>query len=195
MAEEAGHDSWVLSLSDLMTLMLIFFLIWTSLKMTRRNASADIKTSVNITELKPMRDLEGIMLEMAPVIRRQGNLMIVLQEDLGFSSGSAVLSDTGRSIVTRIASILKHQTGYELDILGHTDSTPVDPGGKWKSNTELSLARAAAVFNVLVESGISPVRMKVQGLGALFPIQAKSGDIIRSDSRRVEIIIKPAARR
>lgn len=195
MTAEAGHDSWVLSLSDLMTLMLIFFLIWTTMKMTRRSVPADLKTSTNITEIASVKDIEGVMMKMVPVTRHQGNLMIVLQGDLSFPDGSALLSGPGRGILAKIASILRHQTGYELDIIGHTDRTPVSPTGKWNSNTELSLARAASVFNALAEYGISPVRMKVQGLGALFPVRAEDGNIINSGSRRVEIIIRPAARR
>ena len=193
-APEAGHDSWVLSLSDLMTLMLIFFLIWTTLKMTSLKTPPNIINPVETAGLKPIKGLESMLMEMAPVKKRKGKLIIVLQEDLTFPQGEAGLTGQGQSIVTRIASILKHETGYELDILGHTDSSPVSPGSRWRSNTELSLARAAAVFNALAEAGISPARMKAQGLGALFPIRHEAGDIIHASSRRVELVIKPAVK-
>lgn len=191
-APEAGHDSWVLSLSDLMTLMLIFFLIWTTLKMTSLKTLPDIKNPVETAGLEPIKELESIFMEMAPVERRRGNLIIVLQEELTFPSDSAELTQQGRGIVKRIASILKHETGYELDILGHTDTTPVSPAGRWRSNIELSLARAASVLNALAEAGISPARMKAQGLGALFPISREGGELIPDNSRRVELILRPA---
>ena len=194
-ASDAGHDSWVLSLSDLMTLMLIFFLIWTTLKMTSLKTPPDIRNPVETTGLKPIKNIESILMEMAPVKKRRGNLIIVLQEELTFPEGQAELTGQGLSIIARIASILKHETGYELDILGHTDSTPVSLDSRWKNNTELSLARASAVFNALAQAGISPARMKAQGLGALFPIRHEAGDIIYAASRRVELVLKPAEKR
>jgi len=116
----------------------------------------------------------------------------VLEENLTFEPGSTALSETGRAVVARIGAILSHETGYELEILGHTDNTPMAPGSPWHSNVELSMDRAATVFNALVETGVSPVRMKVQGLGALFPIRHQDGEIIPMSSRRVELVLRPA---
>ncbi len=192
---DAGHDSWVLSLSDLMTLMLIFFLIWMTVKMTTLKTIPDIKNPVETAGLEPIRDLESIFMEMAPVEKRKGNLIIVLQEDLTFPSGSADLTEEGRSILRRVAGILKHETGYQLDILGHTDSVTVRTGGRWHSNLELSMARASAVFTALAENGISPVRMKAQGLGALYPVESEAGEPFAPESRRVELVLKPAEKR
>ncbi len=189
---DAGNDSWVLSLSDLMTLMLVFFLIWTTLKMDRIKA-LPVPTQPNHTAMTgPARDLESILMNMAPVQHRKGNLIMVLEENLTFDPGSAALSETGRAVIARIGAILSHETGYELEILGHTDNTPISPDSPWRSNIELSMARAAAVFNALAETGVSPVLMKVQGLGALFPIRHQNGEIIPMSSRRVELVLRPA---
>ncbi len=193
-APDAGHDSWVLSLSDLMTLMLIFFLIWMTIRMTALKTIPDIKNPVQTAGLEPVRDLESIFMEMAPVEKRKGNLIIVLQEDLTFPTGSATLTQQGRSIIRRVAGILKHETGYELEILGHTDTVPIKTHGRWRSNLELSMARAAAVFNELAESGISPARMKAQGLGALYPVTDEDNTVFGDESRRVELVLKSAAR-
>ena len=188
----AEHDSWVITLSDLMTLMLIFFLIWTTLKLTELKTQVPVTTQQETAELRPIRELESIFLEMAPVKRSRGRLVIVLQEDLNFPSGGAELTTRGRATIARIASILKHEAGYELDILGHTDTAPVAAGSRWKSNLELSLARAASVFAALAHDGINPARMKVQGLGALFPVAEDSGRMLPGSSRRVELVLKPA---
>ena len=131
-------------------------------------------------------------MEVAPVRRQKGSLVIILQADLTFAQGSAELTPRGRATVARISSILRKEAGYELDILGHTDTTPVLPGSRWHSNLELSLARASAVFTSLAEHGISPARLKVQGLGALYPLEDNTGGMPLLNSRRVELVLKPA---
>ncbi len=189
---DAGNDSWVLSLSDLMTLMLVFFLIWTTVKMDRIKALPAPTQQAHISMTGPAKDLESILMNMAPVRHHRGNLIMVLEGNLTFDPGSATLSETGRAVVRRIGAILSHETGYELEILGHTDNTPMAPGSPWRSNIELSMDRAAAVFNALAEAGVSPVRMKVQGLGALYPVRHQDGEIIPMSSRRVELVLRPA---
>ncbi len=190
--DRAGHDSWVITLSDLMTLMLIFFLIWTTLKLAEPETRHPAMTRQEALGPMPARELESMFMEIAPVRRNSERLVIVLLEDLNFPAGEAGLTPRGRATVARIASILKRETGYQLDILGHTDTTPVAPGGRWHSNLELSLARAASVFMALAHEGISPARMKAQGLGALYPVTGESGGMLPGSSRRVELVLRPA---
>jgi flagellar motor protein MotB len=66
---------------------------------------------------------------------------------------------------------------------GHTDSDPIKVS-QWKSNQELSEARADAVKKYLVSKGVDANSVSTSGLGSSRP---KSND--KAANRRVEIVV------
>ena len=66
---------------------------------------------------------------------------------------------------------------------GHTDSTPIRVSN-WKSNQELSEARAAAVKDYLISKGVPASRITTKGWGDTKP---RSTDLAKN--RRVEIVL------
>ncbi len=194
-ATSADDSSWVLSLSDLMSLLLIFFLVWTTIKIANLKgdaSSATLQPNVARMHIKDMSKIRGMLFEFSPRQVRKGGVMIVLDQDVTFASGSDRLSPDGRKMLSRIASVLKGSTHYRIRVLGHCDSVPVNGTGRFHSNTELSLARAAAVADVLIDRGIDPERVWIQGLGDLYPIVQNGGTSARFN-RRVELIIEPGS--
>lgn len=189
----ADDSSWVLSLSDLMSLLLIFFLVWTTIKIVQ------LKKEVNVRQpatphmhLKNMSKIKGMLFEFSPVEVKRGGIMIVLDQEVTFSQGSDRLSSDGKKIISRIARVLKGSTHYRLKVLGHTDSVPVDKSGRFRSNVELSLARATAVANELIAQGMDPERIWIQGLGDMYP-RKLNGKTQKGFNRRVELLLEPSA--
>jgi len=120
-------------------------------------------------------------------------LKIVLQGRVFFRSGQAQLIPSGKAALRKIASSLKRNyPGLYIQIGGHTDSQPIKKTRRfWKSNWELSTARALSVLHFLVdECGLESERVYVAGYGFSRPVASNNTSQGRSQNRRVEIIIE-----
>ena len=77
-----------------------------------------------------------------------------------------------------------------LGIEGHTDNDPVTGG--YRTNHELSAARALAVYDVLVKNQhYRPEQLFVVGHGANHPLVSNGTLEGKQRNRRVEIVIYP----
>ncbi|MBI4226988.1 MAG: flagellar motor protein MotB, partial [Candidatus Omnitrophica bacterium] len=80
-------------------------------------------------------------------------------------------------------------------IEGHTDNEPIKASG-WKSNWELSTARATSVLHYLVDNkGVSPERVSAIGYGEYRPVISNATAEGRQQNRRVEVVVLPQAAR
>ncbi len=78
-----------------------------------------------------------------------------------------------------------------IGIEGHTDDQPIKYSA-WKSNWELSSARALSVLHFLAEKGgVNPARLAAIGYGEYRPIVPNVDKVGRQKNRRVEIVILP----
>ena len=75
---------------------------------------------------------------------------------------------------------------WALQIDGHTDDLPV-VGGRYRSNWELSAARASSVAAYLAERGIPRQHLIVAGLADTEPVATDHSDLSRQLNRRIEI--------
>lgn len=119
--------------------------------------------------------------------------MIKFRSDLTFKLGSADLSDAAKATLAKFGTLLNNPAtkGYEIRIVGHTDSVPVsrpDTKAKHPNNWYLSVHRAIAVRDAIEASGVAPVRTEVAGYGMYRPVvqNTKSG---AEPNRRVEIYL------
>jgi len=81
----------------------------------------------------------------------------------------------------KLAGLLQRNPSLKIEISGHTDSI-----GSEQHNLELSLNRARAVFDYLVQQGISPVRMTCSGYGFSLPVDSNATETGRANNRRTE---------
>jgi flagellar motor protein MotB len=113
-----------------------------------------------------------------------GKMTVALPGDVLFNSGDATVRDSARSTLDKVASSLKKDyANKKVRIEGHTDADPIKYS-KWKSNQELSEARAAAVKSYLVKKGVDTSLVTVAGFGADKP-KSKS----KEANRRVDIVV------
>jgi flagellar motor protein MotB len=191
--DAAGDESlWLITFSDLMSLLLVFFLVWTATHISIKAGNEQKPLPMQLEEPEPLEELQSTILPVAPVEVRGGTVVVILQEELNFEPGQARLKPDGDRILERVASVLRKKAAhYQIEILGHTDNMPIK-SGQWESNLQLSLARATSVWESLVEYGISPTRLKIQGLGSLCPALSNDTRAHRSENRRVELLLRPA---
>jgi chemotaxis protein MotB len=119
-------------------------------------------------------------------------LVISVLGDLLFDSGKAQIRSEGIAVLDKIARVLEENVPQlNVGIEGHTDNQPIRFSG-WKSNWELSTARALSVLHYLAEKkGISPQRLSAIGYGEYRPVATNDTIDGRQANRRVEIVILP----
>lgn len=119
-------------------------------------------------------------------------LVITVVGDLLFDSGKAKIKSEAYPLLGKVSSVLKdNMAQFNVGIEGHTDNLPIKHSG-WKSNWELSTARALSVVHYLAkEQGISPERLSAIGYGEYRPVASNETKDGRKQNRRVEIVILP----
>ena len=114
---------------------------------------------------------------------------LTLNGSLLFDSGSADIKEESFDILDKIGVILQKYASSIIEIEGHTDNVPIH-NAQFKSNNELSSARALSVFEYLVDNtNLDPAMVKHSGRGEYVPIADNSTPEGRAKNRRVEIKI------
>ena len=119
-------------------------------------------------------------------------LVISFVADVLFDSGKAKIKPEAHSTLDKVTRILiENVPENDIGIEGHTDNEPIKYSG-WKSNWELSTARALSVLHYLIdEKGVSPLRVSAIGYGEYRPVTSNVTKEGRQLNRRVEIVILP----
>jgi len=119
-------------------------------------------------------------------------LVITFVAEVLFDSGKDVLRESSLSKLDKVSSVLNTTVrDLNVGIEGHTDNVPIKHSG-WKSNWELSAARAISVLHYLVdEHGSAPARLSATGFGEYHSVASNDTDAGRQKNRRVEIVILP----
>lgn len=121
----------------------------------------------------------------------EGGLAIILSGDILFDSGKADIKPGAYPVLDKIINIISDKVpGKDIGITGHTDNVPIK-FSNWKSNWELSSARATNVLYYLESKGVSPERLSAIGQGEYKPIASNETAKGRARNRRVEIVILP----
>lgn len=122
------------------------------------------------------------------IIEDERGLVMSLPESATFSIGSADLTVAAQELLARIANTLQ-PTGARVRIEGHTDNTTIR-GGRYRSNWELSTARASAVVAFMVSAtGFEPARLSAAGYGEFHPRTSNDDAEGRARNRRVDVVV------
>jgi chemotaxis protein MotB len=126
--------------------------------------------------VKPLAD-KGLI-SVGP---RKGRLTIRLPEKSLFDVGRAELKTDAQKTLVVLARALADMPDRELLVAAHTDPAPPPREGKFRSNWELSTARAVAIVQLLQGEGVDPRRLGAVGRSEFDP----DG----SNGARVEIML------
>lgn len=119
-------------------------------------------------------------------------LVITFVADVLFDSGKDKIKSEAFAILDKVYRVLQENVPQlNVGVEGHTDNIPIKVS-RWKSNWELSTARALSVLHYLVDKkGISPERISAIGYGEYRPVASNETKEGRQMNRRVEIVILP----
>jgi len=107
------------------------------------------------------------------------------QNAILFRSGAAILAMEAGTMLDQIAATLQNCPEIMVNIEGHTDSD-----GEARANLALSVARAEAVANALVERGIVSDRLYVLGFGEAQPISDNATQAGKAQNRRIVVSVR-----
>lgn len=116
---------------------------------------------------------------------KDGGVKVHVPGSVSFASGSSIVSPGLAPTLDKIATTLNEHPSTRVTVVGHTDSV-----GGTDTNQALSLMRANAVADYLVQRGVKRDRMVIEGRGEFEPIADNATEMGRSANRRVEMLIQ-----
>ncbi|MDH5765700.1 MAG: type VI secretion system protein TssL, long form [Gammaproteobacteria bacterium] len=145
------------------------------------------KTAVKIENLKQALKSQ-IAKGSIEVTGNDVRTIIRIREKGSFPSGSARINPSFSPVMKKIAETVQ-QTPGQIHIAGHTDNVPINTF-RFKSNWELSSARAVSILNELIRhERIDNNRLVIQGHADTRPLVPNTTAANRAINRRVEITI------
>jgi chemotaxis protein MotB len=127
-----------------------------------------------------------------PDIRIVGD-RFVFQSEVFFDTGQALLLPEGRAELDKLATALidldkqiPSEIAWVLRVDGHTDVRPIN-SPLFKSNWELSSARAIAVVQYLASLGVPPQRLVAAGFAEFQPLDTAANEDAYKRNRRIEL--------
>jgi chemotaxis protein MotB len=128
-----------------------------------------------------------------PDIRIVGD-RFVFQSEVFFDTGQATLLPEGKSELDKVASALVDldkqipgEIAWVLRVDGHTDVRPINNNPIFKSNWELSSARAISVVQYLISLGVPAQRLVAAGFAEFQPLDPGNTEDAYRRNRRIEL--------
>ena len=128
-----------------------------------------------------------------PDIRIVGD-RFVFQSEVFFDTGQALLLPEGRNELDKIASAMidldkqiPKEVAWVLRVDGHTDVRPITNSPVFKSNWELSSARAISVVQHLISLGVPAQRLVAAGFAEFQPLDSSGTEEAYKRNRRIEL--------
>ncbi len=177
--KEIENINWIdvmVPFSDLMTLLLVFFVFFFMFsKGFEQPVDVEAKSS-EYTE-KP--------------VEAGGEYVIRIGEKILFDTGKAIIKKEAypvlSSIAKKVVKMMKEGNYNQIRVEGHTDNVPIRYAN-YDSNWELSTARALSVVEFFIDKyKFSPDQLQAMGYGEYKPLVSNDSPENRARNRRVEI--------
>jgi chemotaxis protein MotB len=165
-------------------------------RITELGQRLNLELANRVNELKQYRsDFFG---KLRQILGNRADVRIVgdrfvLQSEVFFDTGKADLKPEGRTELDKVAGALIElekqiptDIAWVLRVDGHTDVRQIGTGSTFKSNWDLSAARAISVVQYLVTKGVSPQRLVAAGFGEFQPIDLGKTEDAYQRNRRIE---------
>lgn len=121
----------------------------------------------------------------------KGVVYIDISDKLLFKSGKYEVTSQARTVLGKVATVLKNHPEIEFMVEGHTDNVPYR-SGVLLDNWDLSVKRATSVIRILqTQYGVDPATMAAAGRGEYRPLTENETADGRAINRRTRIVILP----
>ena len=121
----------------------------------------------------------------------KGVVYIDISDKLLFKSGKYEVTDQAKTVLGKVALVLKNQPDIEFMVEGHTDNVPYSKG-ILVDNWDLSCKRATSVIRILQKQyGLDPAKMSAAGRSEYKPVTSNDTPEGKASNRRTRIVILP----
>ena len=138
-----------------------------------------------VTQFKTLTDAGKLQVEI-----RENRMIVRLGDKILFDPGKTDLKPEGKDALKQVTEVLKSLPNRNFQIAGHTDNAPMK-SAKFRSNWDLSTARAVEVLNFMVSAGMEPKRVSAAGYAETSPVAANDTPDNKAKNRRIEITLVP----
>lgn len=197
--DNEGTAFWLITYSDMTTLLLTFFLLMFSFTVMSDQSQHELLEQLNrvdaprVDPAHEQASLETIAKDIAAQFKDRGvfveasasEVTVGLSSEVTFASGEATLSPAALEPLGKAAAILARLPNA-IRVEGHTDDVPIATA-RFPSNWHLSTARALAVLRFLTSKGVDPHRLLAAGYGSAQPRAPNDSPEGRAANRRIEI--------
>lgn len=121
---------------------------------------------------------------------RDNRMIVSLGDKILFDPGKTQIKKEGAETLKQVTAILKDVQGRDFQVAGHTDNMPIR-SARFRSNWDLSTARAVEVVNFMVGSGMESGRLSAAGYADQAPLGSNDTPDGRTKNRRIEITLMP----
>src|ERR1700761_831553 len=150
------------------------------------------KDSVNMALVMNLKGAIGNMDDQDINIKvEKGVVYIDISDKLLFKSGSWTVTEAAKTVLGKVATVLKAQPDIEFMVEGHTDNKKfVRPN--LQDNWDLSVKRATSVVRILqTQYGLDPAHITAAGRSEYVPVAGNDTEEGRAANRRTRIVILP----
>ena len=138
-----------------------------------------------VTQFKTLTDAGKLQVEI-----RENRMIVRLGDKILFDPGKTDLKPEGKDALKQVTEVLKGLQNRNFQIAGHTDNAPMK-SAKFRSNWDLSTARAVEVLNFMISAGMEPKRVSAAGYAETSPVAANDTLDNKAKNRRIEITLVP----
>lgn len=188
LSSNEGQDAWLLTYSDVITLLLAFFVVLIAVSYVDLNLFEQLKSGLRseisktervktpLAEIK--KDLDRLLAEekergVVDITLDRSGIKLFFYSNFFYDSGEATMLSQGKAIIDKVLQAL-NEIGYyqfKIDVEGHTDDVPISTA-RFPSNWELSVSRASNVVKYFIEHDIDSERLKASGYADTRPLVA-----------------------
>lgn len=203
-------QDWLLTYSDMITLLLAFFAVLISVSYVDLNLWEQMKQGLR-SEISKQENVETPLAEVKKDLEEQlasereaglvditlgrEGIKLFFNSSSFYESGEANLLPTGQRIIDKV-TLAMNELGYykfKVDVEGHTDNVPINTP-IYPSNWELSVARASEVVKYFIKEGIEPERIKASGYADTKPlvphVDEQGNDIAENRALNRRIVVR-----
>lgn len=168
------------------------------------DAQAQVETPVEVREgetvdrgvelarqIRQLRDALAKEIEQGDAqVERDGERIVIRMAVQGsFYPASADLSPESLPMLKKIGEAIA-KTGGRITVEGHTDAIPLAGHARFRSNWDLSGARASSVADYLTAyAGVPRERVVVRGMADTRPVAPNDTREGRAKNRRIEVLV------
>lgn len=160
------------------------------LKISKLQDAINKKDSITLAIVSSLKKSVGIDDPDIEINVEKGVVFISIADKLLFKSGSYVVTEKAKSVLSKVAKVINDKPDFEAMIEGHTDSRTYS-NGVLVDNWDLSVKRSTSIIRELQKMGVNPAQLIAAGRSSYVPLVENNTVENRAKNRRTRVVVLP----